>query len=86
MKITDVRCHVMCPIQDDLGGPRSRTFVEIDTDEGITGLGEATTEFHEMAVKTQIEVELTGPEEPLLVLKPVTVYIISFEQALRELC
>jgi galactonate dehydratase len=58
MKITDVRCHVMCPIQDDLGGPRSRTFVEIDTDEGITGLGEATTEFHEMAVKTQIEVEL----------------------------
>ncbi len=58
MKITDIRCHVMCPIQDDLDAPRSRAFVEVDTDAGITGIGEATTEFHEMAVKTQIEVEL----------------------------
>jgi L-alanine-DL-glutamate epimerase-like enolase superfamily enzyme len=30
----------------------------VETDEGIIGIGEATTEFHEMAVKTQIEVEL----------------------------
>ena len=58
MKITYIRCHVMCPIQDNLGGPRSRSFVEVETDEGIIGIGEATTEFHEMAVKTQIEFEL----------------------------
>jgi galactonate dehydratase len=60
VKITDIRCHVMCPIQDDLGGPRSRSFVEVETDEGLIGIGEATTEFHEMAVKAQIEVELKG--------------------------
>ena len=58
MRITNILCHIMCPIQDDLDSPRSRTFVEVETDEDIIGIGEATTEFHEMAVKTQIETEL----------------------------
>tara|TARA_B100000809_G_scaffold257118_1_gene298148 strand:+ start:1646 stop:2062 length:417 start_codon:yes stop_codon:yes gene_type:complete len=30
-------------------------FVRVETDEGITGLGEATTEYHEQAVTAMIE-------------------------------
>ncbi len=52
MKITDIQCHVMSiPTPDDTKARRNWIFVEVDTDEGITGLGEATTEYHEMAVK-----------------------------------
>ncbi len=59
MKITDIRCHVMSvPRPDGPGVCRNWIFVEIETDEGITGIGEATTEYHEMAVKAQIESEL----------------------------
>ena len=58
MKITAIDCHVMCPLQAGTEWARSRTFVEVRTDEGITGIGEATTEFHEMAVKAQIDTEL----------------------------
>jgi len=59
MKITDIRCHIMCiPRPDGTGVRRNWIFVEVETDEGITGLGEATTEYHEQAVKAQIETEL----------------------------
>lgn len=59
MRITDIRCHVMCiPNPDGTGVRRNWIFVEIDTDEGITGIGEATTEYHEMAVKAQVDTEL----------------------------
>ncbi len=59
MKITDVRCHVMrIPRPDGTNVRRNWIFVEIETDEGITGIGEATTEYHEMAVKAQVETEL----------------------------
>jgi L-alanine-DL-glutamate epimerase-like enolase superfamily enzyme len=40
---------------------RNWVFVQIGTDEGITGIGEATTEYHELAVKAQIESELRPP-------------------------
>ena len=59
MKISDIRCHVMCvPNPDGAGVRRNWIFVEVETDEGITGIGEATTEYHEMAVKAQVETEL----------------------------
>ena len=59
MKITDIQCHVMSiPTPDNTKVRRNWIFVEVDTDEGITGLGEATTEYHEMAVKAQVETEL----------------------------
>jgi galactonate dehydratase len=59
MKITDLRGHVMSiPRLDGTGVMRNWIFVEVKTDEGITGIGEATTEYHEMAVKAQVETEL----------------------------
>ena len=59
MKITDVRCHVMrIPRAGGGGVLRNWVFVEVNTDEGITGIGEATTEYHELAVKAQVESEL----------------------------
>ncbi len=59
MKITDIACHVMSiPGPDGKTPKRNWVFVEIQTDAGITGIGEATTEYHEMAVQAQIETEL----------------------------
>ena len=59
MRITDIRCHIMSvPMPDGTGVRRNWIFVEVETDEGITGIGEATTEYHEEAVKAQIETEL----------------------------
>jgi galactonate dehydratase len=59
MKITDIQCHVM-RVPDTTGDITLRNwiFVTVHTDEGITGIGEATTEYHECAVKAQIETEL----------------------------
>ena len=59
MKITDIRVHMFGATHAD-GTTRRRnwTFVEVLTDDGINGIGEATTEYHEMAVKAQIETEL----------------------------
>ena len=52
MKISDVKCHIMnIPLPDGTGARRNWIFVEIQTDEQITGIGEATTEYHEVAVK-----------------------------------
>ena len=58
MQITDIIAHVM-----SVPGPggairRNWIFVEVRTDAGITGIGEATTEYHELAVVAQIETEL----------------------------
>ncbi len=59
MKITDIRCHVMSiPQPDGTGCRRNWIFVEVETDAGLTGIGEATTEYHEQAVKAQVETEL----------------------------
>ena len=59
MKITDIMAHVMeIPDPDGRTPRRNWIFVEIRTDEGLTGIGEATTEYTELAVKAQIETEL----------------------------
>ena len=59
MKITDVRAHVMnVPAADGRTPRRNWVFVEVETDAGITGIGEATTEHHEMAVAAQVETSL----------------------------
>ena len=59
MKITDIIAHVMeIPDPDGHTPRRNWIFVEIRTDEGLTGIGEATTEYTELAVKAQIETEL----------------------------
>ena len=34
---------------------RNWIFVEVHTDAGVSGIGEATTEYHELAVVAQIE-------------------------------
>ena len=59
MKITDIKCHIMnIPRPDGTGVRRNWIFVEVETDEGVSGVGEATTEYHEAAVKAQVETEL----------------------------
>lgn len=59
MKITDILVHIMgVPGADGHTPRRNWIFVEVVTDEGLRGLGEATTEYHEAAVRAQIETEL----------------------------
>jgi len=59
LKITDVKVHMFgATAADGVTRRRNWIFVEVVTDEGINGIGEATTEYHEMAVKAQIETEL----------------------------
>ena len=59
MKIADIRAHVMnVPAADGQTPRRNWIFVEVETDTGITGIGEATTEHHEMAVAAQIDTAL----------------------------
>lgn len=58
MKITKVSAHIMGVLLPRPGGPTPRRnwiFVRVETDQGITGLGEATTEYHEHAVVAMIE-------------------------------
>ena len=56
MKITKITTHLL-----GIPGPgghapcRNWTFVRVETDEGITGVGEATTEYHERAVAAMID-------------------------------
>jgi galactonate dehydratase len=59
MKITDVTTDVMgVPGPDGETVRRNWVFVHVHTDEGLTGVGEATTEYHELAVAQQIESQL----------------------------
>lgn len=58
MKIREISAHVMAVSFPRPEGPsirRNWIFVKIETDEGITGVGEATTEFHEQAVAAMVE-------------------------------
>ncbi len=56
MKITNITAHLMgVPGPGGHAPTRNWIFVEVQTDEGITGLGEATTEYHEQAVAAMIE-------------------------------
>lgn len=59
MKITEVQPHLMTvPGPDGQTVRRNWLFVTVHTDEGLTGTGEATTEYHERAVAAHIESEL----------------------------
>lgn len=56
MKITRVTAHLMgIPGPGGHAPSRNWIFVKIETDEGITGTGEATTEYHERAVVSMIQ-------------------------------
>lgn len=60
MKITDVRTLVVGVPPEGHRRPVARNwiFVLVETDEGITGVGEATTEWHEHAVVSAIQEHL----------------------------
>ena len=56
MKITGITTRLMgIPGPGGLAPARNWIFVLVETDEGITGIGEATTEYHEQAVVAMIE-------------------------------
>lgn len=56
MKITHVSARIMgVPGLGGASPARNWVFVRVETDSGITGLGEATTEYHEHAVVAMIE-------------------------------
>ena len=58
MKITDVGCSVVAVPRPGGGAHRNWVFVHVDTDAGLQGVGEATTEHHELAIKAHVESEL----------------------------
>ncbi len=64
MKITDISVKVFS-VPSKLGRPVQRNwiFVRVDTDEGLYGIGEATTEYFDMAVVAAI----TQHMKPMLV-------------------
>lgn len=56
MKITEVKCKVMGVLGPDGKTPRRNwVFVFVETDVGLMGVGEATTEWHELAVAEMVE-------------------------------
>lgn len=56
MKITKIAAHLMgIPSPGRHAPSRNWIFVRVETDEGITGVGEATTEYQEHAVVSMIE-------------------------------
>jgi len=56
VKITAIRSHLMgVPGPGGHAPSRNWIFVEVETDEGIIGIGEATTEYHEKAVAAMID-------------------------------
>ena len=56
MKITNITTHLMgVPSPGGAAPSRNWIFVRVETDEGITGVGEATTEYHEQAVAAMVD-------------------------------
>ena len=56
MKITAIKTHTMgVPGPGGFAPSRNWFFVEVETDAGIVGLGEATTEYHEQAVIAMVQ-------------------------------
>ena len=80
MKITDVKTHLM-----GIAGPgghapaRNWIFVQVETESGITGIGEATTEYHEHAVVAMIDHHLA----PLLIGQDATRVVHAWQQMQR---
>lgn len=81
MKITSVAVHIMGVAGHGIDAPsRNWIFVRIETDDGITGVGEATTEYHEQAVAAMIEHHFT----PILLGQDPTA-VTSLWQQMRRL-
>jgi galactonate dehydratase len=80
MRIISIKTHLM-GIAGAGGHAPSRNwiFVEVQTDEGITGIGEATTEYHEQAVVAMIEQHLA----PLLIGQDPTRVTHAWQQMQR---
>lgn len=56
MKITSITAHLMgVPGAGGHAPTRNWVFVKVETDEGLVGIGEATTEWHERAVAAMVE-------------------------------
>jgi galactonate dehydratase len=56
VKITGIETHVMgIASPGGLAPSRNWIFVRVETDEGLYGIGEATTEYHEQAVVAMID-------------------------------
>jgi galactonate dehydratase len=56
MKITNITTHLMgVPSPGGAAPSRNWIFVKVETDAGIVGVGEATTEYHEKAVASMID-------------------------------
>lgn len=56
MKISSIHAHVMGIVgPGGLAPSRNWIFVRVETDQGLVGVGEATTEYHELAVVAMIE-------------------------------
>ena len=82
MKITAIRAHIMGVSGAGGHAPRRNwIFVEVETDEGISGVGEATTEYQEHAVVAMIEDHLA----PLLVGQDPTRVHYAWQQMQRLL-
>lgn len=61
MKIRRVSAHLMgIPGPGGVGARRNWIFIRVETDEGITGVGEATTEWQEAAVVAFVERDLAA--------------------------
>ncbi|MBI82761.1 MAG: galactonate dehydratase [Planctomycetaceae bacterium] len=80
MKIEGIKTHLM-----GIAGPgghapsRNWIFIEVQTDGGITGIGEATTEYHEQAVAAMVEQHFA----PLLVGQDPTRVTHAWQQMQR---
>ncbi len=80
MKITSIKAHVMgIPCTGGKSPARNWIFVQVETDEGIEGVGEATTEYHELAVVAMIEQHFA----PLLVGQDPTRITHAWQQMQR---
>lgn len=55
IKITNIEARIMGVLNRDGSTKRNWIFVRVETDAGIEGIGEATTEWHEQAVAAMIE-------------------------------
>ena len=80
MKISRISTHLMgIPGPGGHAPSRNWIFVRVETDEGITGVGEATTEYHELAVASMIEKHFA----PLLVGQDPTQVQSAWQQLRR---
>ena len=59
---------------------RNWIFVRVETDEGITGIGEATTEYHEQAVVSMLDQHFA----PLLIGQDPTAVTNAWQQMQRS--